>query len=298
MNYQELLTHIEEINPVSYAKTRNFLDGDVTRLSMYITRGVVTLPQIREIVLRKYSKQESYKFIQELAWREYFQRVWQERGEDIFRDIRFEQKEVLHIGVPTSVAKGSTGVAVIDAGIETLYDTGYMHNHVRMSVASIICNLGRYQWLEPAQWMYFHLLDGDPASNMLSWQWIAGTSISKRYTTSQPLINYWSQTNQQGTLLDFERDDFFDQDVPQELKHVTKLELKTALPQSDEINFSTFNLPFLRNFQFHHECLISLLHSVKRISQVCRSSSEKSLSFLRRINTLMSGVLNTRQLHK
>ena len=237
-SHQELISYIKTINPVSYAKTRNFLDGEVTKLSPYITRGVVSLPHVRDLVLESYTPAEAKKFIQELAWREYFQKVWIDRGDDIFRDIRFEQEEVVSTGIPTAIIQAQTGAAALDAGVETLYETGYMHNHMRMSIASVICNLARYRWLEPAQWMYYHLLDGDPASNMLSWQWIAGTSVSKRYTTSQSLINYWSGSNQKDTFLDFDRDNFFDQPVPEVLKHLTKFDKATTLPGSDLIDCS------------------------------------------------------------
>lgn len=237
-NYEDILKQIQQINPMDYAQTRNFLDGAVTRLSPYITRGFLTLPQVRDTVLENYSKEDAKKFIQELAWREYFQKVWQARGDEIFSDIRFEQDGVVSTGVPTNVLRAQTGVAVLDAGIESLYETGYMHNHMRMSIASVVCNLGGYEWLEPAKWMYYHLLDGDPASNMLSWQWVAGTSISKQYTTSQSLINYWSKTEQLDTFLDFERDDFSKQDVPEELDHLSKPELETKLPHSEKIDFS------------------------------------------------------------
>lgn len=234
--YQKIIEQVEGINPVKYAKTRNFLDGHVTRLSPYITRGVLSLPQIRDMVLQNYGKKESEKFIQELAWREYFQKVWMAKGDEIFSDIRFGQEDAEREGVPAAVADAQTGITVLDKGIKDLYETGYMHNHMRMSVASVVANLGKYQWLQPAKWMYHHLLDGDLASNMLSWQWVAGTSISKKYTTSQSLINYWSNTHQTGTFLGFDRDDFENQPVPEVLQHVLDQILETKLPAGDEVD--------------------------------------------------------------
>jgi len=236
--YQEIIQRIESINPIGYQKTRNFLDGDVTRLSKYITRGVLPLPRIKDFILEKYSLKESYKFIQELAWREYFQRVWEAKGDDIFTDIRFKQESVESNGIPQSVINARTGIELIDNQIQELYKTGYLHNHSRMTIASLCCNLGRGQWLLPAKWMYYHLLDGDPASNMLSWQWVAGTSVSKKYFIDQELINYWSKTNQDKTFLSFARAETLSRPIPQCLQETVYIDLETPLIQSDKYDFS------------------------------------------------------------
>jgi len=232
-SYQELINSIRAINPVQYQKTRNFLDGEVTRLSKYITRGAISLPKIKEIILEKYSVKQSFKFIQELAWREYFQRVWQAKGDEIFTDIRFRQNPVKHHNIPKPIIDASTGINLVDEQIQELYETGYLHNHSRMTIASLCCNLGQSHWLMPAKWMYYHLLDGDPASNMLSWQWVAGTSISKKYFVDQGLINYWSKTSQENTFLSFDRVDTLNQPFPRNLEESIVFELKTPLINSD-----------------------------------------------------------------
>ncbi|MEO5685193.1 MAG: FAD-binding domain-containing protein [Chitinophagaceae bacterium] len=69
-----------------------------------------------------------------------------------------------------NIAGAKTGITAIDEQITLLYETGYMHNPVRMYLAGITCNIGKAHWLQPARWMYYHLLDGDLASNSLSWQ--------------------------------------------------------------------------------------------------------------------------------
>ncbi len=235
LSYHDLLEKVANIDPVVYAETHNFTDGAVTRLSPYITRGVISLPFIRDKVLEKYSREQSFKFIQELAWREYFQRVWEVRGDDIFTDIRFAQSEVEHYGMPLVIADAASGISAVDAAVKELCEVGYMHNHARMTLASIICNLGHYGWWQPSQWMYYHLLDGDLASNSLSWQWVAGTSISKKYTTSQSLVNYWAHTNDCGTFIDFERDDFLDKPTPKRLEVTHDMTLETVLPDSDAL---------------------------------------------------------------
>ena len=77
-DHKLIVEKINEINPVKYEKTRNFLNGDITYLSPYISRGVISTKQIMDIVLKNgFSLFQSEKLIQELAWREYYQRVWQ-----------------------------------------------------------------------------------------------------------------------------------------------------------------------------------------------------------------------------
>ena len=76
--YEFILERIEAIDPIKYAQTRNYLNGRITYLAPYISRGVISLPQILNSILRKgYPIKAAEKLIQELAWREYFQRVWQ-----------------------------------------------------------------------------------------------------------------------------------------------------------------------------------------------------------------------------
>ena len=87
-NYHLILERIQNINPIKYATTRNFINGDITYLSAYISRGVISVHQIKEAVLQKgYKPYEIEKFLQELAWREYYQRVWQVKKENILEDF-------------------------------------------------------------------------------------------------------------------------------------------------------------------------------------------------------------------
>jgi len=194
--YEEIIALIDEIDPVAYARTRNHLSGAVTKLSPYITRGIITLPQIRDRLLSRHRAYDCEKILQELAWREYFQNVWWAKGEAIFTDLRFPRTDWEHHELVASITNADTGIAVIDAAVKQLYTTGYLHNHERMWIASIVCNGVKAHWFPMGQWMYYHLLDGDLASNFLSWQWVAGTSVSKQYTVNQALINACSDISE------------------------------------------------------------------------------------------------------
>jgi len=163
--------------PVSrYAGTRNFLSGAVSRLSPYIRHGVITLREVYE----RFAAAKSEKFVQELAWRDYWQRVYVEIGDGVWQD-----REPSKTGVPYQDALpedwGSTGLACMDGFAEELESTGYLHNHARMWTAAYLVHWRRAAWQAGARWFLQHLLDGDPASNNLSWQWVASTFSWKPY---------------------------------------------------------------------------------------------------------------------
>lgn len=180
---EEALARIALVRPAEYARTRNALNGAVTQLSPYITHGFVSLPEVLEGVRSQHTVNSQDKFLFELGWREYYRHVWQHRGDGIF--------ESLHEGVlpdaaysneiPFDILHACTGVAAIDMAVSTLYTTGYLHNHARMWLASYMVHLRKVHWRVGADWLYGHLLDGDLASNNLSWQWVAGTGSNKPY---------------------------------------------------------------------------------------------------------------------
>ena len=230
--YDEIIKKIESINPLEYSKTRNHINGAVTYLSPYISRGVISSKQILEIILDKgFSGKQVEKFIQELAWREYFQRVWQQLEDDIFDDIRHRYTGIQHRNIPTAIAEANTGIQSIDNAIQELYTTGYMHNHLRMYIASITCNIGKSNWQLPSQWMYYHLLDGDLASNACSWQWVTGNFSSRQYFCNQENINTYTNSTQQQTFLDKSYDELPNMKVPETLKGTSSLTLQTVLPE-------------------------------------------------------------------
>ncbi len=232
-DYRAIIERVDGIDPLRYGKTRNFIDGAVTYLSPYISRGVISVKQVQESVLAKgYPRGAIEKFLQELAWREYFQRVWQAKGNLLFQDLKHPQADVLHHQMIQALVEATTGIDAIDKSIREFYNTGYLHNHVRMYVASIACNFGSAHWSAPAQWMYYHLLDGDLASNTCSWQWVAGAFSSKKYYCNQENINRFTHSNQQNTFLDLPVEDLDKAPTPDMLKLTSPLSLKILLPDS------------------------------------------------------------------
>ncbi len=230
-DYASILEKVNKIKPLHYGKTRNFIDGAVTYLSPYISRGVISVKQVQESVLAKgHHPAIIEKFLQELAWREYFQRAWQAKGDSLFQDIKQSQPDVQHHKMIEAISNAATGITAIDNLIQEFYKTGYLHNHVRMYVASIACNIGKAHWSAPAQWMYYGLLDGDLASNTCSWQWVSGAFSSKKYYCNQVNINLHTHCNQTNTFLDLAIEALPNSLVPNVLKSTIDLNLKTHLP--------------------------------------------------------------------
>ncbi|MCT4582891.1 MAG: deoxyribodipyrimidine photolyase [Flavobacteriales bacterium] len=231
---------ITDIDPIQYAKTRNFVDGAVTYLSPYISRGVISTKTIYDSLISKgYVPSEMQKFIQELAWREHFQHNWNALKWKIDTDIKHQQNPVLNHNIPQAIVNASTGISAIDQQIKNLYETGYIHNHMRMYIASLACNLGKSHWLTPAKWMYYHLLDGDWASNALSWQWVAGTNSNKKYIANQENINKYFYSSQAQTFLDTSYEELGKFPTPNELTETLEITLQTPLPKSKEVQIDT-----------------------------------------------------------
>lgn len=241
----EILAQLDDFDPVRYGKSRNFTSGAVTRLSPFISRGVIDTRQVLEyLVNRGFSYRQLEKFVQQMAWREYFQRVWQQQGERINTDLKRDQEARVGHGMPLAMFKGATQIQAIDGAIASLYQDGYMHNHVRMYTAFLACNLAGFHWRSPARWMYYHLLDGDWASNALSWQWVAGTFSSKNYIANQENIDHYTGTVQRGSYLDRSYEEIADMTSPDVLLEVVEPDLKTVLPATDPLQLDP-DLPLL-----------------------------------------------------
>ena len=230
-NYSFVLERINAINPIKYAKTRNYINGDITYLAPYISRGMISVKQVLDAILNKgYPLKVTEKLIQELAWREYYQRVWQSKNNLIWDDLKQIQPNFNHRDMPAALQKAQTGIEIIDHEIKSLYDLGYLHNHLRMYLASIACNIGKAHWLQPSKWMYYHLLDGDIASNNCSWQWVAGAFSNKKYYCNQENINKYTFSRQKATFLDMSYEDLVNIPIPLPLKETVSLQLGTNLP--------------------------------------------------------------------
>ena len=225
----EALRRARTVDPRAYARTRNHLRGTVSRLSPYLTHGLVSVGEVLDA-----AGERDGKLAQELAWREFFQLVYEREGRAIFSD-RFgpqarRSRELPSGELPVAVMQGRTGIAALDEAVRSLLQTGYLHNRARLWLASVVCNVAGADWRTGAAWFFFHLLDGDLASNTLSWQWVAGSGSAKPYLADQANLNRFSDTPQHGTFLDRPREALLAAPVPTVLRDAAAPALAVTLP--------------------------------------------------------------------
>lgn len=228
-DYASIKQQVENLNPIAYGKTRNYVHGAVTRLGPYLSRGVISTRQVWQSVLKRgYKPYEIEVFLKELAWRDYFQLLFEAKPKDFdFSDAEGNGE------IPEAILLAGTGIQAIDLAIGELEQTGYMHNHCRMYTASLICNVTQTHWLAPAKWMYYHLLDGDWASNAGSWNCVAGSHGRKKYYANQENINRYTGSSQERTFLDIDYESLEHIPIPEGLKRKAVVRLQTILPKTE-----------------------------------------------------------------
>jgi deoxyribodipyrimidine photo-lyase len=171
--------------------------SNVSALSPYIRHRLVTEEEVLRAVLAKHSPAAAEKFIQEVFWRTYFKGHLETRP-IIWTNYRAALKAIrLQGGLQKAydaAVHAQTGIDCFDAWVSELVEHGYLHNHTRMWFASIWIFTLKLPWELGADFMYRHLLDGDPASNTLSWRWVAGLHTKgKTYLARADNIETYTQ---------------------------------------------------------------------------------------------------------
>jgi deoxyribodipyrimidine photo-lyase len=169
----------------NYAEDRDRPDRvGTSRLSPFLHFGEIGPRQVAAAIL-SIGEQSTHPgrqrpvdaFLRELIWREFAHHLLFHFPDtaDSPMDQRFsgfpwaDEREAL-----VSWQRGNTGIPLVDAGMRELWHTGWMHNRVRMVVASFLTKNLRMHWLSGARWFWDTLVDADLASNTLGWQWCAG----------------------------------------------------------------------------------------------------------------------------
>ena len=180
----------------AYAAQRNHdLPGHphVSGLSPYIRHRTLTEVEVLAQILTRHSPAAADKFISEVFWRTYW-KGWLERRPGVWGQYQSSLRAALN-RVQTesglhddwqSACLGTTGIACFDHWAAELVQTGYLHNHARMWFASVWCFTLRLPWELGADFFLRHLLDGDPASNTLSWRWVAGIQTAGKTYLARP----------------------------------------------------------------------------------------------------------------
>jgi deoxyribodipyrimidine photo-lyase len=169
-----------------YAARRNFDNGpgrhdSVSCLSPWLRRRLITEEEVVAAAIAAHGADGAEKFVQEVIWRGYFKGwlerrpgIWASYRDGLARDLAALEADAGLRARVVAAEAGATGIACFDAWARELVATGYLHNHARMWFASIWIFTLRLPWRLGADFFYRHLLDGDPASNTLSWRWVAG----------------------------------------------------------------------------------------------------------------------------
>jgi deoxyribodipyrimidine photo-lyase len=176
----QALRHLREIDPVAYSRNRNFINGAVTGLSPYIRHGCISLKEVADDIQYRFGKQ-GQRLIAELAYRDFWRQNWYRRGNAIFSDLELPKVALGENTMPLFISQGITGLPCMDGVIRDLTTDGYVHNHARLWFAAYVIHWLKVDWRVAADWFEIQLIDGDKASNHLSWQWVASTFSAKPY---------------------------------------------------------------------------------------------------------------------
>ena len=184
-----------------YGAMRNYDEGPgprqhVSGLSAAISRRLIAESEVISAVLAAHPDNESscHPFLREVLWRGYW-RSYLEHRPDLWTNYR----QMLADHPPSRDAayqkavQGHSGIDVFDGWVHELKTEGYLHNHARLWFASLWIHTLRLPWQWGASWFLEHLLDGDPASNTLSWRWVAGLHTKgKAYLATESNITQFT----------------------------------------------------------------------------------------------------------
>ncbi|MGP9820357.1 FAD-binding domain-containing protein [Salinarimonas sp. NSM] len=155
--------------------------GNVSTLSPFVRHRLVSEREVLAAVLAEHDLEAAEKFVQEVLWRTYWKgwleqrpAMWERYLARLAADLRALETDLSLRRRVEEATAGRTGIAGFDDWARELAETGYLHNHARMWFSSIWIFTLRLPWALGADFFLRHLLDGDPASNTLSWRWTAG----------------------------------------------------------------------------------------------------------------------------
>ena len=191
---------------LNYNSKRNFDFGiknrnNVSCLSPYITHRLITEYETVKKVLLKHPFQKVDKFIQEIFWRIYW-KGWLELRPKVWSDFTGDLKDINEDDNYKKAINGETQIKCFNDWVKELKENNYLHNHTRMWLASIWIFTLNLPWQKGAEFFIKNLLDGDAASNTLSWRWVAGLQTKgKHYVAQSWNINKFTNNKYQNVKL-------------------------------------------------------------------------------------------------
>ena len=188
-----------------YEEFRNFPSIDKTsKTGIYSRFGLIS---IRKLVV-KANKSDNKTFLKELVWREFFMQILWHFPHTVDSSFKAKYEAIPWINNQDQFQKwrtGQTGYPIVDAGMRELNQTGFMHNRVRMLVASFLCKHLLIDWKWGERYFAEKLLDFELSSNIGNWQWASGSGVdaapyfrifnpteqTKRFDKNFVYINKW-----------------------------------------------------------------------------------------------------------
>jgi deoxyribodipyrimidine photo-lyase len=183
-----------------YADHRNTDYGparrdNISMLSPYLRHRLLSEEEVVRAVVAAHGVTKSEKFVQEVFWRSYW-KGWLEQRPSIWPQYCAQTDELSDYKSADldAALEARTGIDCFDHWMRELTETGYLHNHARMWFASIWIFTLRLPWQKGAALFLDHLFDGDPASNTLSWRWVAGLqTMGKHYVADEDNIRRYTE---------------------------------------------------------------------------------------------------------
>jgi deoxyribodipyrimidine photo-lyase len=194
------LDHFLEISAGRYHEDRDRPDRNGTsRLSPYLRFGAISVRQCFERAqeaarVEPALRQGVAQWLDELVWREFYSSILEEHPRVLRESHRLKYDALVWNDDPKGFeawCEGLTGYPIVDAGMRQLRATGWMHNRVRMIVASFLTKDLLIDWRAGERFFFERLVDGDPASNNGGWQWAASTG-----TDAQPYFRIFNPVAQ------------------------------------------------------------------------------------------------------
>jgi deoxyribodipyrimidine photo-lyase len=178
-----------------YDTGRNLPGQDLTsRLSPHLHWGEISAVWLWHAIKRHQPGPGAQTFLNELIWRDFAAYLLWHKPRLPDAALRPEFDKLPWRRDPKALRawqRGQTGVPIVDAGMRQLWQTGWMHNRVRMIAASFLVKHLLIDWREGAAWFWDTLVDADLAANSTNWQWVAGTGID-----SQPFFRVFNPVTQ------------------------------------------------------------------------------------------------------
>ncbi len=260
----------------NYERLRNFdygpkNEGSVSKLSPYISHRILLEYELIKEVKSKFQSIKTNKFIEEIYWRIYW-KGWMENRPGVWSDFISEEIPEYDYEIYENAVNGNSKLDFFNSWVHELKTYNYLHNHTRMWFASTwIFNLG-LPWQLGATFFFKYLFDGDAASNLLSWRWVAGLQTKgKQYLFSPANLKKFSNNRFNVEKIN-NRQIFFEES--NQISYKDEIYKNNMEPKSETLILfeNDLHVPTLKNiFRNYKNVFIILLGNTQRNIKLSKS---------------------------